>query len=88
MTTTCLTCGRCAGADHPGGLARLLRSIARMLSRPRCRQTAYLLHLDDYLLADIGLSRDEVQRAMRDRRPLRRRDRPEPAALAVRVGRH
>lgn len=88
MTTTCLACGRCASADHPGGVARLLRSIARALWRPRCRQTAYLLDLDDYLLADIGLSREEVRRAMRDRLPLPRRDWPEPAALVLRVGGH
>ena len=90
MTTACQTCGRCAArAGRPGGAARFLalpfRALARADRRLRQRRaTIGLMDLDDHLLADIGISRDEVRRAAGGR-PLRRPDGPEPAAPALRI---
>ncbi len=92
MTTACPTCGRCAApADRPGAATRLLapplRALARALGRRRRRRDATrLLDLDDHLLADIGVTRDEARRMLRGDRPPRRPDWPGPPALAARIG--
>ena len=91
MTTTCPTCGRCAVPTvRPEGAAWLLAPPLKMLARTlgrwqRRHDTARLLHLDDRMLADIGVSRDELPRMLRGH-PLHRPDWPEPATLPARPG--
>ncbi len=65
MPIACETCGRPAASAEGTG-SRLLATLARIGAafrerRRDSRQLARLLDLDDHLLADIGITRDEVR---------------------------
>jgi uncharacterized protein YjiS (DUF1127 family) len=68
MTIACEFCGRGAASAEEGAaglLATLARAWAGARSRLRHRRDyARLLDLDDHLLADIGLTRDQAREAL------------------------
>lgn len=73
-----------SGFDLTGRLARTLRAVGRRIARDwqYQRELALLMHADDRMLADIGLTRHDVIAAAQEGRSwLRRHDALGAAAL-------